>query len=268
LVIPKQASAAERARVQAEARLAAARQTGVDVGTKYGEVIAEAKNATEVFQRYNSWKKGNPLEEAWRRTFAADFARNMSGLPQLSDFSTAAENDAALEGFVKGVEAGASAKSREIFAANLGFDLVIAAIAGSAGGLGGGAGSALRTVTVYRVEGSVGARILIGEGGRVTIVTGERMLFLNFGERARAEEFFAKRVKQGVPGATLKSFEVPKEALEATQAEAVPERLASQFPGRPLVVDTTKAINQFGLRMRQMEALQKLIVQGSGKVEK
>jgi filamentous hemagglutinin len=120
-------------------------------------------------------------------------------------------------------------------------------------------------ITVYRIEGVPNTRILLGEGGKVIIV-GENMLFLNFGSRARAEAFLAKRVAQGMEGAAVKSFEVPKTVLEALRAIAVPERLKSQFPNRPLIVDPTKAPDQFGLRAAQIELLQKLIVQGTGKV--
>ncbi|QBX84897.1 ShlA/HecA/FhaA protein [Enterobacter roggenkampii] len=44
------------------------------------------------------------------------------------------------------------------------------------------------TVTVYRVEGVPNTRVLIGEKGQVTI-TGETTLYLNFGDKARAQEF-------------------------------------------------------------------------------
>jgi filamentous hemagglutinin len=88
---------------------------------------------------------------------------------------------------------------------------------------------------------------------------------LNFGDAARAEEFLAKRVAQGLEGATIKSFEVPASFAEGVARKAVPEALARQFPNSPLLVDTTKAANQFGLRAPQIEELKKFIIQGSGK---
>jgi filamentous hemagglutinin len=91
-------------------------------------------------------------------------------------------------------------------------------------------------------------------------------LFLNFGDKARAEAFMAKRVQQGMPEAATKSFEVPQSFLTELQQAAVPESMASKFPGRPIIVDTTKAPNQSGLRPEQIENLKKNIVPGTGKV--
>src|SRR6185436_17201081 len=63
-------------------------------------------------------------------------------------------------------------------------------------------------VTVFRVEGLSNTRIIIGGAGQVS-VQGDSMLFLNFGSRARAEQFLATRVGQGMPGVQMKSFQVP-----------------------------------------------------------
>jgi hypothetical protein len=118
--------------------------------------------------------------------------------------------------------------------------------------------------TVYRVEGLPNTRITIGEGGQVA-VQGDQMLFLNFGDKARAEAFLAQRMGQGMPGAQMKSFEVPSSFLDDLRSAAVPESMAKQFPGRPLVVDPTKAADQFGLRPDQIKVLQDAIIQGSGR---
>jgi hypothetical protein len=91
------------------------------------------------------------------------------------------------------------------------------------------------------------------------------MLFLNFGDKARAEQFLATRLQQGMPSAQMKSFEVPQSFLNDLRASAVPESMAKQFPGRPLLVDPTKAADQFGLRPDQIEALRQAIIQGSGR---
>jgi filamentous hemagglutinin len=100
--------------------------------------------------------------------------------------------------------------------------------------------------------------------GSVGIV-GDEMLFLNFGDRARADAFLGKRLAQGWEGATMKSFRVPRSLLDDLRATGLPERLARQFPDRPLVVDVAKAADQFGLRPQQIETLRRAIIQGSGK---
>lgn len=120
------------------------------------------------------------------------------------------------------------------------------------------------TTTTYRVEGLANSRIVIGEGGQIT-VQGEQMLFLNLGDKARAEAFLAQRMSQGMNGAQMKSFDVASEFLAELRASAVPESMARQFPGRAILVDTTKAADQFGLREEQIKALQQAIIQGTGK---
>jgi filamentous hemagglutinin len=56
----------------------------------------------------------------------------------------------------------------------------------------------------HRVEGLPNTRLVIGDHGQV-MVLGDRTLFLNFGDKARALEFLAKRVQQNMPGAAVKS---------------------------------------------------------------
>ncbi|MCA9091438.1 MAG: hypothetical protein KDA90_22715 [Planctomycetaceae bacterium] len=130
-----------------------------------------------------------------------------------------------------------------------------------------------KTVRVYRVEGSVNARLVIGEGGTVAILDGENTLFLNFGSKARAEEYLAQKLnpaqKMGpLPGATIKSFEVRKSVLDELRRTAVTESDLFRNPalkGRPLRVDIRKAPDQFGLRSAQIERLKEFIIQGSGR---
>jgi filamentous hemagglutinin len=119
-------------------------------------------------------------------------------------------------------------------------------------------------ITVYRVEGSPNARISIGDDGSVAI-QGEQTLFLNFGSKQRAIEFFNKRIDQGMQDVEIKSFQINKKFLDDLKATAVPESLARQNPGSPILVDPTKAANQFGLRPAQVEALRNAIISGSGK---
>jgi filamentous hemagglutinin len=117
---------------------------------------------------------------------------------------------------------------------------------------------------VYRVEGAVNSRIVIGQNGQV-IVQGEKTLFLNFGSEARANEFLAKRLGQGMTDAQIKSFQVTQSFLDDLIKSAVPESMAKQFPNSPIVVDITKAANQFGLRGEWLQRIQDAIIQGSGK---
>jgi hypothetical protein len=120
-------------------------------------------------------------------------------------------------------------------------------------------------VTVYRVEGLPNTRLVIGDHGQV-MVLGDRTLFLNFGDKARALEFLAKRVQQNMPGAAVKSFEVPQSFLTDLRNAAVTRAEVRDHPESPILVDVTKAKDQFGLRPDQIEALRKTIIQNSGKV--
>jgi RHS repeat-associated protein len=124
--------------------------------------------------------------------------------------------------------------------------------------------ASLGATTAFRVEGATNQRLFIGVGGEVRI-SGSNTLFLNFGDAARAESFLVKRLGQGFSDSTIKSFQVPTSFVDDLAESAVPENLARQFPNSPLVVDVGKAANQFGLRPAQIEALQKAIIQGTGR---
>jgi len=121
-------------------------------------------------------------------------------------------------------------------------------------------------VRVYRVEGTPNTRIAIDERGGVAIVDESKTLFLNFGSRARAEQFLTQRLAQGLPGARIKSFEVTKSFVDELRAIAVTEQKVSAFPDRPIAVDLTKAPDQFGLRPEQIKALNDAIIQGTGRI--
>ena len=89
---------------------------------------------------------------------------------------------------------------------------------------------------------------------------------MNFGQRARAEEFLAKKLAK-YPDDVIKSFEVPESYLLKLRAEAVPERLAKvMYPDKPYFVDVTKAPDQFGLRADQVDELVEVIIPGSGRI--
>jgi filamentous hemagglutinin len=119
------------------------------------------------------------------------------------------------------------------------------------------------TVTVYRVEGAPNTRVLIGEQGQVTII-GNTTLYLNFGDKARAQEFLQKRISQNMDGATIKTFEVPSSVLTDLRKNAVSESEVKNYPNRPIIADPTKAPDQYGIRPDQIRDLQDKIIKGSG----
>jgi RHS repeat-associated protein len=119
---------------------------------------------------------------------------------------------------------------------------------------------------VFRVEGPGNARVGIGADGSVSI-RGDKTLFLNFGDEARANEFLSQRVANpNTPGSQIKTFDVPDSYVAQLRAQAVPESMASQFPDRPIQVDISKTADSFGLRAEQLEGLVCVIVPGSGQV--
>lgn len=122
------------------------------------------------------------------------------------------------------------------------------------------------TVTVYRVEGAPNTRLLIGDNGQVT-VTGKTTLYLNFGDKIRALEFFEKRSIQNMDKATIKTFKVPNSVLDDLRKTAVKESVA-QLPGnkgKPVIADPRKAKDQYGIRPEKLKELQDKIIQGTGK---
>ncbi|WP_410683693.1 hypothetical protein [Citrobacter europaeus] len=121
------------------------------------------------------------------------------------------------------------------------------------------------TVTVYRIEGVPNTRILIGEKGQVTI-TGETTLYLNFGDKARAQDFLQKHISQNMEGATVKTFEVPTSVLNDLRNSAVKERVARlpENKGKPVISDPIKADDQYGIRPDKLKDLQDKIIQGAG----
>ncbi|MEQ9850122.1 hemagglutinin repeat-containing protein [Pectobacterium brasiliense] len=137
----------------------------------------------------------------------------------------------------------------------------LAAIGGAVYGIKGP-----NAVTVYRVEGIPNTRIVIGDNGQVRI-TGSTTLYLNFGDKARALEFFEKRGIQNMDGATIKTFEVPHSVLDDLRKTAVKESVARlpENKGKPVIADPTKAKDQYGIRPEKLKELQDKIIQGTGK---
>lgn len=108
--------------------------------------------------------------------------------------------------------------------------------------------------------------MLIGENGKVGVIDNAKTLFLNFGDKKRAADFLAKRQAQGMDGATLKEFSVSKDFVQSLRQSAVPEAMAKTNPGKPLLVDTTKTLDSFGLRAEHLQKLVENIIPGSGKI--
>ncbi len=127
------------------------------------------------------------------------------------------------------------------------------------------------TVRVYRVESETNARILVSEIGEV-VVQGDGVLFLNFGQRARSEEFLKTRLLQypDTPS-QIKSFEVAKSYVDELRATAVKERNSRRIRAnrdKPIMVDVKQAPDQYGLRTQeQIDRLRSVIIQGTGRVE-
>jgi filamentous hemagglutinin len=115
--------------------------------------------------------------------------------------------------------------------------------------------------------------LILAENGEVAIVDPNKTLYLNFGDKARAEQYLAQKLNPNqklgpLPGAEVKSFEVPKSFVDELRASAVTEAELAANPalkGRPLVSDPTKTPDSFGLRPEQIEKLKKAIIEGSGK---
>lgn len=86
-------------------------------------------------------------------------------------------------------------------------------------------------------------------------------------QRSVAQKLNPNQKLGPLPGAEVKSFEVPKSFVDELRASAVTEAELAANPalkGRPLVSDPTKTPDSFGLRPEQIEALKKQIIPGSG----
>ena len=124
-------------------------------------------------------------------------------------------------------------------------------------------------VRVFRVEGAPNTRLLIDEAGNVVIMEKGKTLWLNFGQRARAEEFLAQKMAQAPHGEwVIKSFSVPQKVLEDLRSAAVSETKVVSNPKAPIIGDALKAPDQFGLRPEDIKALEDAIIQGTGKIER
>ncbi|MGX7673828.1 hypothetical protein [Plantactinospora sp. DSM 117369] len=121
------------------------------------------------------------------------------------------------------------------------------------------------------MEGAGNERVRIHEDDSVLIRgVNAKSLFLNFGDRARAEEFRDMHLAAH-PDTVIKSFKVKREFLEYLRADAVPERMSRRFPTRPIAVDNrrrdgTPLADQYGLKPDNIKLMLDYIVPNSGRI--
>ena len=118
-------------------------------------------------------------------------------------------------------------------------------------------------VPVYRVEGPGNARIHLDDAGNVDI-SGNSMLYLNFGDRSRADEFLAIRHSQGHTDDVIKAFDMDATYVDSLFERAVPQQGARGAPIQH--VDPTKTDVSLGLASSEFPGLLDHIVQGSGRI--
>jgi RHS repeat-associated protein len=130
-----------------------------------------------------------------------------------------------------------------------------------------------KTVSVFRVEGE-NSRIKVDKDGNVTI-HGDGMLFLNFGDKDRADGFLSRRNGQYGAGNRIISFQVDASFLQKLRDTSITERQLNKIAKKdksakllPLRVDK-EFQDQYGLRRGGtpgIDDLQAAIIPGSGKV--
>jgi hypothetical protein len=129
------------------------------------------------------------------------------------------------------------------------------------------------TIRVYRVEveGSRGNRVSIGAGGTAQIIGDDtRVLWLNFGQPQRAEDFAKQRIRDGAKNVKIKSFEVPLAFYLSLRAIAVKERDVNRPKSnklRPIMSADPPRGSQLGLRAAHIALLRPIIIQGTGRQE-
>jgi RHS repeat-associated protein len=129
------------------------------------------------------------------------------------------------------------------------------------------------TIRVYRVEveGTRGHRVTIGTGGTVQIIGEDtQVLWLNFGEARRAEDFARMRLRKGATNVKIKSFDVPLAFYLSLRAIAVEEKDAKRPRAnrlRPIMSLDPPRGSQLGLREAHIAVLRTVIIQGTGRQE-
>lgn len=117
----------------------------------------------------------------------------------------------------------------------------------------------------YRVEGSTNQRLDLDTVGNVTLRDTEAVVWINFGQEARALDFLNRRIGQGLPDATIRSFDVDAGLVQRLRSSAVPKGLAKELPSAP-IRSADPFPDQFGLRLDQFNDLRRSIIQGTGRV--
>jgi RHS repeat-associated protein len=115
--------------------------------------------------------------------------------------------------------------------------------------------------TAYRVEGG-GSKIKFSVSENMLTISGNDMLFVNFGQEARAMQFLAKRGDNAV----LLEFKITKDFVDKIKNDAVPQSQGRLYPTKPQVVDATKAPDQFGIPQNYFQELLNNIDKNSIKV--
>lgn len=105
--------------------------------------------------------------------------------------------------------------------------------------------------TLYRVQGGGSKIRFLVEAENKLSIAGSDMLFVNIGQEGRAIEFLAKRGDDAV----LLKFQVNKSFVNKIRKNAVPQNLGRRNPGKPQVVDPTKAPDQYGIPKEYFEEL-------------
>jgi RHS repeat-associated protein len=123
---------------------------------------------------------------------------------------------------------------------------------------------------VYRTQGGVlpnasQHRILFDKNRNITI-EGDEMLYITINDKNHQVYFYEKR--GGVDkGAYIVSFQIPASLLEEIKINAVPQKQAENFPGRPQISDPSKSGSAYGLPKEYIDKLRAQAIPGSGKTE-
>jgi hypothetical protein len=113
------------------------------------------------------------------------------------------------------------------------------------------------------VEGGGSKDLITVSPERNVRVQHDEGVFLNFGSRARAEEFLQKRGA----GARIVAFEVDEQWIQSLRSAAMPEQGTTGIRG-PKLVDVRFAADQIYIPPDLVPELQDFIIPGSGHVVK
>lgn len=113
---------------------------------------------------------------------------------------------------------------------------------------------------LYRVQGGGSKlRFIYDEAKNSLNISGDDMLFINIGQEGRAMDFLAKRGDEAV----ILKIKVNKSFTDKLRKDAVPQNQGRLHPGKPQMVDPTKAPDQFGVPKEYFDDLLKNIDQNS-----